>query len=239
MNQFENPDKMSVIQLYEHHRSLEQSQPLLAPESAELVEAELETIAETRSEKIDQLYCVRASHERALRDIKEEEDLLKESKTHHASQLERFNRALRFLGRMLPATKGKSVYLQGNKYQFVLTKKSTSSGVVIGSNTDDWTDNEKLKFLIEVETQKTTKTVVRSITGEVLDEKTTTKNEVKLIPNEDALRNANQANEHLPQGVKIYPTVSIRAKRNHGDLDLETSEHSRQLLSEIKGAEES
>ena len=56
MNQFENPDKMSVIQLYEHHRSLEQSQPLLTPESAESVEAELETIAQTRSEKIDQLY---------------------------------------------------------------------------------------------------------------------------------------------------------------------------------------
>ena len=232
MENSKDPKDMNVLQLYEHQRALENSQPLLTPESQEIVLAELEAIANTRSDKIDQLYYALTSHKDALLRIKEEEGMIKESKTHHQSAQKAIERGLRHIGRMLPAGQNK---ITGRNYQFVLSKRSTSA-VRIDSQIENWTEEERNKFCIQKDTETITKTVIRSLTGEVLSQEETPNIKTEIIPNEDAIRNANQAQQRLPEGVYVYQTIAIKPKRIHGELEMDSSKYPRDFLSENSGA---
>ena len=112
--------ELSIIKLYEHYRALEQSLPLLTPESQELAQAELETCANLRSEKVDRIYYAMAAHEDALERIKKEGDLITQAKRHHEAQLKSLKGLLNYLRRVLPVDANK---ITGRNYQFTLVKK--------------------------------------------------------------------------------------------------------------------
>ena len=77
--------------------------------------------------------------------------------------------------------------------------------------------------------------VVRSIGGELLEEKTTPSTKTELLPNLDAIRNAYQTGQHLPNGVKVVQEYSIRTKRIYSEpkVDLDASEYFGELLPEV------
>ena len=77
--------KLNILKLYEHYRALEESLPLLTPQSLELAKSELESCAQLRSEKIDRIYYAMASHEDALERIKKEGELIAQAKRHYES----------------------------------------------------------------------------------------------------------------------------------------------------------
>ena len=230
--------EMSVLQLYEHQRILENAQSL-TPESEAMVLAELENLMTTRSERIDQVYYKLKYHKDTLLHIKEEEKMIKESKLHHKTAQEAIERGLRHIGRMLPPEQNK---LTGKNYQFLLSKRSTSS-IRIDSNIEDWTEEQRNKFCIQKDTEIITKTVLRSLSGDVLEERTEPQIKTEIIPNEDAIRNANKAQERLPEGVYVYQTIAIKPKRIHGDpklsLEMDSSKYSRNFLSENTGTSKS
>jgi hypothetical protein len=226
---------LSVIKLYEHYGALERSLPLLTPESQELAKAELECCANLRSEKIDRIYYAIAAHEDALERIKKEGDLIAQAKRHHESQLNQLKNLLSWLRRSLPLDSNR---IQGKNYEFVLSKKKELT-VEIMSDPEFWHTDERSKFCIQQEVTTTKQIVVRSMSGEVLSNRTEPKTKTETLPNLDAIRNAYQNGEHLPSGVKVEQQYSIRKNRLFSTKRMEpqTSEYLGEFLPELDSAE--
>lgn len=220
---------LNIIQLYEHYAALERSLPLLTPQSQEMAKAELETCANLRSEKIDRIHYAMASHEDAIERIKKESEMIADSKRHHESQIKSLKGLLGWLRRALPNDSNK---ITGRYYQFTLVKKKELS-VEVTSDPNLWNTEQKSKFCIEQETTTTRRTVVRSISGEVLSDRTEPKTKLEILPNVDAIRNAYQTGQQLPQGVKVAQEYSIRTRRLFSNrLEMDASEYAGELLPE-------
>jgi hypothetical protein len=200
---------LNILKLYEHYSALERSIPMLTPESQELVLAELETCASLRSEKVDRIYYALASHEDAVERIKKEEELLVVAKKHHDAQVRQLKGLLGWLRRSLPFDCNR---IQGKNYEFVLSRKKQLT-VELSEDFEEWTDEEKLKYCIEEETVITKQIVLRSMSGEVIDQRTEPKQTTKILPNLDAIRDAYQNGQALPRGVKVKQDYSIRRNR--------------------------
>ena len=202
-------EDLNIIKLYEHYGALERSLPLLTPESQELAKAELESCANLRSEKIDRIYYALAAHEDALERIKKEGDLIAQAKRHHESQLNQLKNLLGWLRRSLPLDSNR---IQGRNYEFVLSKKKELT-VEITSDPEFWHTDERSKYCIQQETTTSKRIVVRSMSGEVLSDRTEPKTKTETLPNLDAIRNAYENGEHLPTGVKVEQQYAIRKNR--------------------------
>jgi len=222
---------LNVLQLYEHYGALERSLPLLTPESQELAKAELETCSRLRSEKIDRIYYAMAAHEDALERIKKEGELIAQAKRHHESQLNSLKGLLNWLRRALPLDSNK---ITGRNYQFVLVKKKSLT-VEIKSDPEDWDTDQRQSYCVEEEVTTTKRVVLRSLSGDLLEERVEPTTKTKIVPNLDAIRSAHQAGEGLPAGVKVLQEYSIRSKRIYGNdssMELEASQYPGQLLPE-------
>ena len=223
-------NSLNVLKLYEHYGALERSLPLLTPESQELAKAELETCATLRSEKIDRIYYAMAAHEDAIERIKKEGSLIADAKRHHESQLRSLKGLLSYLRRSLPIESNK---ITGRNYEFTLIKKKELT-VEIESDPDVWQTEERTDYCIEQEVTTTKRIVLRSMSGEVLEERTEPSIKTTVVPNLDAIRSAYQTGRLLPNGVKVLQEYSIRSKRIYDKrgVDLEASEYSGQFLPE-------
>jgi hypothetical protein len=222
--------ELNVIQLYEHYGALERSLPLLTPESQELAKAELEACVALRSEKIDRIYYAMSSHEDAVERIKKEKVLILKAQKHHESQVESLKGLLNYLKRSLPVDTNR---ITGKNYQFTLVKKKDLT-VEIKSEVADWTPEKQKEFCIQEEVTTTKQIVVRSMSGEVLEERTEPTTKITVLPNLDAIRHAHQTGQALPNGVKVFQEYGIRTKRIYGGaaMELEASEYPGELLSE-------
>jgi len=222
--------ELNILKLYEHYGALERSLPLLTPESQELAKAELEACIDIRSEKIDRVYYAMASHEDALSRIKQEGEMIAQAKRHHESQIKQLKALLNWLRRSAPLQTNR---ITGRNYEFVLVKKKDLT-VEISSNLQDWDEAEQKQFCIQQEVTTTKQTVVRSMSGEILEERTEPKTTTETLPSLDAIRNAYQTGQHLPSGVKVIQEYSIRTKRIYRDkpVDLEASEYFGHVLPE-------
>jgi hypothetical protein len=221
---------LNILKLYEHYGALERSLPLLTPESQELAQAELEACASLRSEKVDRIYYAMAAHEDALERIKKEGDLITQAKRYHESQLRSLKNLLGWLRRSLPLDTNK---ITGRNYQFTLTRKKDLT-VEITSDPEFWHSEEQATYCIEEEITTTKRVVLRSMSGEVLDERTEPKTTTKIVPNLDAIRSAYQTGRQLPSGVKVVQEYGVRSRRIYGEprVDLEASEYPGHLLPE-------
>jgi hypothetical protein len=224
-------EDLNVLKLYEHYGALERSLPLLTAESQDLARAELEQCAQIRSEKIDRIYYAIAAHEDALERIKKEGELMASAKKHHESQIKSLKGLINWLRRALPVDSNK---ITGRNYQFTLIKKKDLT-VELSSGIEDWDEKQQEQFCILQETTTMKRIVVRSISGELLEEKTTPSTKTELLPNLDAIRNAYQTGQHLPNGVKVVQEYSIRTKRIYSEpkVDLDASEYFGELLPEV------
>ena len=222
--------KLSVLKLYETYGALERSLPLLTPESQELAKAELETCATLRSEKVDRIHYAMAAHEDAIERIKKEGGLIADAKRHHESQLRSLKGLLSYLRRVLPVENNK---ITGRNYEFTLIKKKELT-VEIESDPDDWDTEERSNYCIEQEVTTTKQIVLRSMSGEVLEERTEPSIKTTVVPNLDAIRSAYQTGRLLPNGVKVLQEYSIRSKRIYDKrgVELEASEYPGQFLPE-------
>jgi len=223
-------NELSVIKLYEHYGALERSLPLLTPESQELAKAELEACADLRSEKIDRIYYAMAAHEDALERIKKEGELVTQAKRHHESQLRSLKGLLNYLRRVLPQDSNK---ITGRNYQFTLVKKKELT-VEVSTDPEFWHTEERTAYCVEETITTTKRTVLRSMSGEVLDERTEPKTTTKVLPNLDAIRSAYQEGRQLPNGVKVTQEYAVRSKRIFSEprVDLAPSEYPAKLLRE-------
>ncbi len=227
--------ELNVIQLYEHYGALERSLPLLTPESQELAQAELETCANLRSEKVDRIYYAMAAHEDALERIKKEGDLITQAKRHHEAQLKSLKGLLNYLRRVLPGDTNK---ITGRNYQFTLVKKKELT-VEISTDPEFWHTKERELYCITEEVTTTKRVVLRSMSGDILDERIEPKTITKVLPNLDAIRSAYQEGQHLPDGVKVKQEYSVRSKRIFSEprMELEASEYPAELLREDSSAD--
>ena len=219
---------LNVLKLYEHYQILERSMPLLTPESQAICKAELEQTVALRSDKIDRIYYALAAHEDAIERVKKEQDLLAAAKKHHETNLTGLKGLLNWIRRSGVIKENK---ITGRNYEFVLVRKPVLT-VTISSDIDDWTEEERQKFCVVQEVTTTKQTVLRSMSGEVLEEKTDPKTKTETLPNLDELRNAYQTGQAIPNGIKIVQDYSIRPKRllTTKRLDTETSEYNGEFL---------
>jgi hypothetical protein len=219
---------LNVLKLYEHYQILERSMPLLTPESQAICKAELEQTVALRSDKIDRIYYALAAHEDAIERVKKEQDLLAAAKKHHETNLTGLKGLLNWIRRSGAIKENK---ITGRNYEFVLVRKPVLT-VTISSDITDWTEEERQKFCVVQEVTTTKQTVLRSMSGEVLEEKTDPKTKTETLPNLDELRNAYQTGQAIPNGIKIVQDYSIRPKRllTTKRLDTETSEYNGEFL---------
>ena len=219
---------LNVLKLYEHYQILERSMPLLTPESQAICKAELEQTVALRSDKIDRIYYALAAHEDAIERVKKEQDLLAAAKKHHETNLAGLKGLLNWIRRSGVIKENK---ITGRNYEFVLVRKPVLT-VTISSDITDWTEEERQKFCVVQEVTTTKQTVLRSMSGEVLEEKTDPKTKTETLPNLDELRNAYQTGQAIPNGIKIVQDYSIRPKRllTTKRLDPETSEYNGEFL---------
>ena len=219
---------LNVLKLYEHYQILERSMPLLTPESQAICKAELEQTVALRSDKIDRIYYALATHEDAIERVKKEQDLLAAAKKHHETNLAGLKGLLNWIRRSGVIKENK---ITGRNYEFVLVRKPVLT-VTISSDITDWTEEERQKFCVVQEVTTTKQTVLRSMSGEVLEEKTDPKTKTETLPNLDELRNAYQTGQAIPNGIKIVQDYSIRPKRllTTKRLDSETSEYNGEFL---------
>ena len=219
---------LNVLKLYEHYQILERSVPLLTPESQVICKAELEQTVALRSDKIDRIYYALAAHEDAIERVKKEQDLLAAAKKHHETNLTGLKGLLNWIRRSGAIKENK---ITGRNYEFVLVRKPVLT-VTISSDITDWTEEERQKFCVVQEVTTTKQTVLRSMSGEVLEEKTDPKTKTETLPNLDELRNAYQTGQAIPNGIKIVQDYSIRPKRllTTKRLDSETSEYNGEFL---------
>jgi hypothetical protein len=219
---------LNVLKLYEHYQILERSMPLLTPESQAICKAELEQTVALRSDKIDRIYYALAAHEDAIERVKKEQDLLAAAKKHHETNLTGLKGLLNWIRRSGVIKENK---ITGRNYEFVLVRKPVLT-VTISSDITDWTEEERQKFCVVQEVTTTKQTVLRSMSGEVLKEKTDPKTKTETLPNLDELRNAYQTGQAIPNGIKIVQDYSIRPKRllTTKRLDSETSEYNGEFL---------
>jgi len=223
-----NLAELNVLKLYEHYQILERSMPLLTPESQVICKAELEQTVALRSDKIDRIYYALAAHEDAIERVKKEQDLLVAAKKHHEANLAGLKGLLNWIRRSGVIKENK---ITGRNYEFVLVRKPVLT-VIISSDITDWTEEERQKFCVIQEVTTTKQTVLRSMSGEVLEEKTDPKTKTETLPNLDELRNAYQTGQSIPSGIKITQDYSIRPKRllTTKRLDSETSEYNGEFL---------
>ena len=219
---------LNVLKLYEHYQILERSMPLLTSESQAICKAELEQTVALRSDKIDRIYYALAAHEDAIERVKKEQDLLAAAKKHHETNLTGLKGLLNWIRRSGVIKENK---ITGRNYEFVLVRKPVLT-VTISSDITDWTEEERQKFCVVQEVTTTKQTVLRSMSGEVLEEKTDPKTKTETLPNLDELRNAYQTGQAIPNGIKIVQDYSIRPKRllTTKRLDTETSEYNGEFL---------
>jgi hypothetical protein len=221
--------ELSVVELYAHYAALEHSLPLLTPESQELAKAELEACAYLRSEKIDRIHYALATHEDAVERIKKEQEMIQAAKKHHESQIQQLKGLLNYLRRSLPADSNK---ITGKNYEFTLVKKKELS-VNVSIDPDLWEPEQRESYCLQEEVRTTKHTIVRTLSGETLEESTTPKVTTKILPNLDAIRKAHNDGQQLPSGVKVQQEYSIRTKRIYGkQMDSQASINSREFPSQ-------
>jgi hypothetical protein len=169
-----------------------------------------------------------SAHEDALDRVKKEQELLSTAKKHHETQLTGLKGLLNWIRRSGVIKENR---ITGRNYEFVLVRKPALT-VTINSNVDDWTPEEQQKFCLIQEVTTTKQTVVRSMDGSVLEEKTEPKTKSEILPNLDALRNSYQAGQAIPHGIKIVQEYSVRPKRllTSKRLEVEASECNGELL---------
>jgi len=228
--------ELNVIQLYEHYGALERSFPLLASDSQDLARAELESCLALRSEKVDRIYYALEAHEDAIERIKKEKVLILKAQKHHENQVTGLKRLLNYLKRVLPVDTNK---ITGRNYQFTLVRKKDLT-VEVNSDPEYWSSDERLKFCVEEEITTTKRIVLRSLSGEILEERIEPSDKTNIVPNLDAIRNAHQTGQPLPSGVKVFQEYGIRSNRIYGksSMDLAPSEYPGDLLPEDRSADE-
>ena len=229
--------EINVIKLYKHYHALEKALPLLMPESQEIAKAELEACLNLRSEKIDRIYYAMCSHEDSIERIKKEKVLIAAAQKYHESQVESIKGLLNYLRRVLPFDTNK---ITGLNYQFTLVKKKDLT-VEIKTELKDWSQEEREQYCIAEEVTTTKQIVLRSLSGDILEERMEPSHKINVIPNLDAIRNAYQTSEQLPRGVKVFQEYSIRSKRIYSNVPMgcETPQYPGQFLPEGGGTDES
>jgi hypothetical protein len=77
------------------------------------------------------------------------------------------------------------------------------------------------------------------MTGEVLSERTEPKTKLETLPNLDAIRDAYQNGQHLPQGVKVEQQYAVRKNRLYTarGMEAQTPEHLTEFLYEPSTAD--
>jgi len=220
--------EMTTIELYNHYSALEHALPMLTDDSQDLVHAELESVVKLRSEKIDRIYYALRHHERQVEYAKEEQEKVLAARKHHESQVTSLKNLLSYLRRSLPQDSNR---ITGRNYEFTLSKKKDAS-VYVKSDPDEWTREEQESFCLQEETRQTKHTILRTLSGTVIDETTTPKLTTKTLPNVDALRKAFTEGQQLPPGVKVQQEYSIRTKRLVGSVDPQASINPREFLPE-------
>ena len=215
-----DPKQMNVLELLQHEKALSDQLPLLDSDSKEILKAEFESTIQTRSEKVDRFYAYISTLKENIALAKEEQQLIKDYRSNKENKLKEAEQFLRYVGRMLPKNQTR---ISGNKYQFLLSKRRTSA-IRIDSSIDDWSEEDRNKFCIQKEIETITKTVVRSLSGEVLEQSTVPKTKTEIIPNEAAIRNAHQNNERIPEGVYVYQPIAILPKRIVGEMEVDASD---------------
>ena len=198
-----NLDKLNTFELYQHHAALQHSFDFLDDDSKELVLAELEACARLKSRKIDAINYQIKKNDAAVQRGKEIKKEIEDAIKHHQANINQMRSMLMELARRGYADNKKIV---GHDYEFTLSP--IKNKLEISSLVEDWSDAERTKYAMVKKT--TTLVHCSNINGDVLD--TNQKVKTETIPNPDAILDAHEKGELLPEGVAVVSNYAIRTR---------------------------
>ena len=184
-----------------------------------LREAEQELIqtSRLRREKVDRLFFVREKFNNGIKLLEEEKERLLDAIQKSKNELQSIDNIL-YLGR----NRIRNTILEGINYGFQFRKKPKVNIYIEKDAWDSWSENERNQFLIQEEVTILQRKVLRSISGEIIDRTVTKKNKTQIYPDLDAIRNANQKGNSIPNGVKVVQEYSIKSIRTTPTRSLES-----------------
>ena len=228
------PKEMPFKELINQRAALTRTIPLLDDESKEIAKADLAAVAKECSPKWDDLFVTRENLKSIINSLKEEKSQVDKSIKSKTNDLDSLNVLLREIRRTFPPHSDCDTF-SGKYFQFKVKAytpgQQYSLKLVQTKDFFEFSPEDQEKFFYKEEKIETKETVITSISGKEVKRTTEPKTTTQFILNQDAVISAYQDGS-LPHGIKVIQNYRITTKRISGELDVETSEYTKQFLRE-------
>jgi hypothetical protein len=222
------PSAMSLQELKAHIQRKDLPLPIEENnvDSEALVLQDLRARHDQEDLAIDE-YLIRLEHkEREIAYWKEEIKEATKAKRSAEIIVDTIKSAFKSIKRNILAPEDK--VLSGKFYQAEFAALPTTSPMGIKffslKKFEDFTKEQQNLWWIQKETIEEKKVVISSVTGEHINTDTSpTKIKQETILNQDALRNAYNSNQEIPDGIRAVPSIRLTTKRISPKLEMEAS----------------
>ena len=227
-----DPEAMSFWELINYSETLPRTIALLDDDSKEAAKADLAAIANQCSLKWDELYITLKNKDNFIEQLKIDKAQIDAALKSHVNDRDDLKTVIRQIRRRRPP-QSECDLISGKHFQFKV--KAYAPGQQYGLkiiHTKDFSDfspEDQEKFFYKEEKTETKEIVITSISGKEVKRTTEPKTTTQFILNEDAVISAH-TDGSLPHGIKVIQNYRITTKRICGELDVETSQYTKQFL---------
>ena len=226
------PETMSFWELINYSESLPRTIALLDDDSKEAAKADLAAIANQCSLKWDEIYITLKNKDLFIEQLKSEKVEIETALKSHVNDRNDLKTIIRQIRRSRPPQSECDLF-SGKYFQFKV--KAYAPGQQYGlkiihtKDFSEFSSEDQEKFFYKEEKTETKEIVITSISGKEVKRTTEPKTTTQFILNEDAVIIAH-TDGSLPHGIKVIQNYRITTKRICGELDVETSQYTKQFL---------
>ena len=227
-----DPETMSFWELINYSEALPSTIALLDDDSKEAAKADLAAIANQCSLKWDELYITLKNKDSFIEQLKIDKAQIDVALKSHVNDRDDLKTMIRQIRRSRPPQSECDLF-SGKHFQFKVKAYTPGQqyGLKILATKDfsEFSPEDQEKFFYKEEKIETKEIVLTSISGKEVKRTPESKTTTQFILNEDAVISAH-TDGSLPHGIKVIQNYRITTKRICGELDVETSEYTKQFL---------
>ena len=227
-----DPEAMSFWELINYSESLPKTIALLDDDSKEAAKADLAAIANQCSLKWDEIYITLKNKDLFIEQLKSEKVEIETALKSHVNDRNDLKTIIRQIRRSRPPQSECDLF-SGKYFQFKVKAytpgQQYSLKILSTKDFSEFSPEDQEKFFYKEEKIETKEIVLTSISGKEVKRTPESKTTTQFILNEDAVISAHQDGS-LPHGIKVIQNYRITTKRICGELDVETSQYTKQFL---------
>ena len=227
-----DPEAMSFWELINYSETLPRTIALLDDDSKEAAKADLAAIANQCSLKWDELYITLKNKDSFIEQLKIDKAQIDAALKSHVNDRDDLKTMIRQIRRSRPPQSECDLF-SGKYFQFKVKAytpgQQYSLKILATKDFSEFSPEDQEKFFYKEEKIETKEIVLTSISGKEVKRTPESKTTTQFILNEDAVISAHQDGS-LPHGIKVIQNYRITTKRICGELDVETSQYTKQFL---------